>query len=257
MNKKVIPNLSRKKLSNIPLSDRCKSIILGSILGDSMLKIYSGYKNARLSMRHSIIQQDYFIWKAEQMAEISSPGSSLITNPSGFSKNNKLLYQSRALESLTEIHDITYKKNVINIKRSWLNHLTPLSLMVWWLDDGSIVGGGTKGMFCTHGFSKESNEMLIDYLKAVWDIDARMGTTTGKTGPLYYIGLSTPSLIKLLMLIMPHIPVKSMIYKAHIRYKDELLQQRWISTMKENMKHIIVENDIVRYGIKKEKEIKF
>jgi hypothetical protein len=54
------PNLERKLLSKVALSDRCKKIIYGTLLGDSMLKIYKGYKNARLSIKHSIVQQGYY-----------------------------------------------------------------------------------------------------------------------------------------------------------------------------------------------------
>jgi hypothetical protein len=58
----MIKNTHKLKLFNqISLSDCCKSIILGSILGDGCLKIYKGYKNARLSIRHSEIQRDYLI----------------------------------------------------------------------------------------------------------------------------------------------------------------------------------------------------
>jgi hypothetical protein len=56
----MMPNLSRKELANIPLSETCKAIILGTLLGDGSLKIYSGYKNARLTIRHSIVQKEYF-----------------------------------------------------------------------------------------------------------------------------------------------------------------------------------------------------
>jgi len=55
-----LPNLTNKKLFKIPLSYQCKSIILGSLLGNGSLKFYNGSKNARLSFRHSIIQKEYF-----------------------------------------------------------------------------------------------------------------------------------------------------------------------------------------------------
>jgi hypothetical protein len=46
---------------------------------------------------------------------------------------------------------------------------------------------------------------------------------------------------------MPEIPIKEMVYKVTLKYKDKEMQQRWISTMKEHMKaHIIEENDIVQ-----------
>jgi hypothetical protein len=55
-------NLNKIKLfDQISLSDSCKSVILGSILGDGSLKLYDGYKNARLSIRHSNIQKDYLL----------------------------------------------------------------------------------------------------------------------------------------------------------------------------------------------------
>lgn len=241
----MIPNLSRKRLANIPLSENCKAIILGTILGDGSLKIHKGDKNARLTIRHSIIQKDYFYWLADSLKEINNPGS-VLTKPTGYSPNPKLQYQSKSCETLTKIHEITYEKNCLKIKRSWLNFLTPLSLMVWWLDDGSIVGGGRQGVFCTDGFDLKSVEILVQYLDKVWDIKSRVGIS--KKGDKEYpkIYLSTSNLIKFLVIIMPHIPVTSMVYKVRLRYKDKEMQQRWISTMKEKLKVPFVENDIVQ-----------
>ena len=124
-------NLSNKILKNIPLSDSCVSIILGSLLGNGSLKIHKKYKNARFKFRHSVVQKDYFDWKISMLQEISSEKSCISQKPDGFSSNRKLLYQSRALESLTVIYKITQSKNKIDIKRKWLNHLTPLSLAIW------------------------------------------------------------------------------------------------------------------------------
>ena len=53
-------NLSKKRISQVPLSDSVKSIILGSLLGDGSLRIDKGYKNARFIVRHSWIQKEYF-----------------------------------------------------------------------------------------------------------------------------------------------------------------------------------------------------
>ena len=102
------PNLTRKLLYNIPLSDFCKSIIYGTILGDGMLKIYDGYANARLSIKHSITQLDYFNWLANSLVEIASDNSVITCKPTGFSQNQKLLFQSRSLKTLTEIYLILY-----------------------------------------------------------------------------------------------------------------------------------------------------
>jgi hypothetical protein len=55
------------------------------------------------------------------LQEINTPGSTFITKRTGFSKNEKLQYQSKACESLTKIHLLTHYKNKLLIQRSWLN----------------------------------------------------------------------------------------------------------------------------------------
>ena len=56
-----IPNLERKKISLIPLSDSIKSIILGSVLGDGCLFKEKESYNAFFCFRHSEIQKEYFM----------------------------------------------------------------------------------------------------------------------------------------------------------------------------------------------------
>jgi hypothetical protein len=231
-------NLTKKILKNIPLSDSCVSIILGSILGDGSLKIHKKYKNARFKFRHSITQKDYFEWKVSMLKQISSENSVIIQKPDGFSTNQKLLYQSRALESLTTIYSRTYSHNTIEIKRSWLNHLTPLSLAIWWLDDGSLISNKRKGVLCTDGFSKDFVEILSKYLFVVWGITARVASVSGKNRKLskqteyYRLWFSTTELKKFLRIILPYIPTQSCLSKVMITYKDLELQQRWISEVK-------------------------
>lgn len=228
-------NLTRKILKNIPLSDTCVSIILGSILGDGSLKIHKNYKNARFKFRHSQIQQEYFEWKVSVLKEISSDNCIVVQKPDGFSKNPKLLYQSRALESLTTIHTVTTSHNTIDIKRSWLNHLTPLSLAIWWLDDGSLISNKRKGVLCTDGFSEKSVRILSQYLFVVWGVSTRVGTISAKNLALakrkeyFRLWFSTTELKKFLRIILPYIPTQSCVYKVMIEYKDLDLQQRWIS----------------------------
>lgn len=232
-------NLKNKILKNIPLSDSSLSIILGSILGDGSLKMHKNYKNARFKFRHSIVQKDYFDWKVSMLKEISSENSVIFQKPDGFSTVQKLLYQSKALESLTTIYDRTHSHNKIEIKRSWLNHLTPLSLAIWWLDDGSLISNRRKGVICTDGFSKASVNLLSKYLFVVWNVSTRVASISGKNRKLskqdeyFRLWLSTTELKKFLRIILPYIPTQSCVSKVIIQYKDLELQQRWISEVKQ------------------------
>jgi len=215
------------------LSDRCKEIILGSLLGDGSLKIEKLYKNARFSFRHSIYQKEYFFWKVEQLKEISSESCWWKQKKNSLG-GEMLRYQSLALPALTEIYKLTHKKNKLVIKRKWLNQMSPLSLAIWWLDDGSIISNGRKGVFCTDSISYKEQKILAKYLKVVWEINVHIGKIKrirdGKEVEYYRLWLrSSEELKKFLRIILPFVKVKEMLPKLILLYKDSQLQQRWIS----------------------------
>lgn len=220
------------------LSDQCKEIILGMLLGDGSLKIHKPYKNARLAFRHSIKQKDYFFWKVDKLREICSESCWWKQEPNGLG-GEMLRYQSLALELLTEIHKLTYHHNKLVIKRRWLNLLTPLSLAVWWMDDGSLIGNGRKGVLCTDSFTLEEQKILAQYLLKVWKVKVAIGKITrerdGVIKEYYRLWFrSTEELKKFLVIILPHISAASMLYKVSLLYKDSQLQQRWISEVVKN-----------------------
>src|SRR3989344_7929329 len=155
-------------------SDQCKKIVLGSILGDGSLKIQKPYKNARFSFRHSVQQQEYFFWKVEQLKEISGEKCWWKQEPNGYG-GEMFRYQSVALRGLTELYQLTHKHDRLIIKRRWLNQLTPLSLAVWWLDDGSLIGNGKRGVLCTDSFSLGEQKIIARYLLKVWGIKTTIG----------------------------------------------------------------------------------
>lgn len=224
-----------KRYYQVPLSDRTKEIILGTLLGDGSLKKQKNYANVRMQFRHSEKDSEYFFWKVKQLQEIAGNKSTNSQKPDGYSKNNKLRFISRALPALTQLHELTHKKNTLRIRRMWLNNMTPLSLAIWWCDDGSLIGEGErKGVFCTDGFDKESIKVLAQYLDKVWDIRTKVAPVGRKrdgTQEQYWrLWIqSSEELKKFLRIIIPFIPVKGMMRKALLLYKDSQFQQRWIS----------------------------
>jgi len=218
----------------VPLSQRARSVILGSILGDGSLKIQKSYKNANLQIRHSETQKEYLLWKADILREIATEKSVSVQKPDGYSARSKWRFVSRRLPSLTELHRLTYRDNRVRIRRTWLNQLTPLSLAVWWCDDGSLISyGGRKGVLCTDGFDEKSVRVLSRYLQVVWNIHtivAPVGRKRDGTEERYWrIWIrSVDELRKFLRIILPHMPA-SMIHKTILLYKDTQFQQRWIS----------------------------
>lgn len=223
-------------MKQTPLSDLTVEIILGSLLGDSSIAINKNYSNARLSFRHSIKQEAYFTWKVNNLAEVASDKNVWkqgdLSAKDGWG-SEKLRFQSKALPQLTEILTLVAPKGRKLVRRKWLNRLTPLSLAVWWCDDGSLVKNTRAGVFCTDSYSYEEVVLIKKYLKKVWDIETKIGFTSknNKRERRYYrlYIRSTEELKKFLRIIAPHIPVKEMLYKILVLYKDSEIQQRWIS----------------------------
>ena len=215
------------------LSDQCKEVILGSLLGDGSLKIHKPYKNARFSFRHSIHQKEYFFWKLNQLQEIS--GELCWWEQEKNSLGGVMFrYQSLALDTLTEMWKKTHYKNKLVIKRHWLNELTARSLAIWWLDDGSLITNGRRGVLCTDPFSYEEQKLLARYLEVVWHIKVSIGkikrTRNGVTVEYYRLWIrSSEELMKFLKIILPYVQVPDMLPKVLLLYKDSQLQQRWIS----------------------------
>ena len=237
--KNLKPNLSRKEIAQLSLSENCKSVILGSLLGDGSLKKEPNYVNLRFKFRHSEVQADYFHWKVNLLQEISTQKSVQKQKPDGYSPNSKLLFQSAARPQLTEL----WKKigsNKMDIKRHWLNHLTALSLAVWWFDDGSLTSGKRKGCFCTDGFSEEECKILAQYLKVEWDIDCRVRPIKRKKNPknnytkenYYRLWLNNTEVKKLLHIVLPYAETVFTVKKCLLVYVDPNYQQRWISEMR-------------------------
>ncbi|HDH31335.1 MAG TPA: hypothetical protein ENH26_01015 [Candidatus Wolfebacteria bacterium] len=220
-------------MTNSFLSKQCKEVILGSLLGDGSLKIHHQYKNARFSFRHSIKQKEYFFWKLKQLKEISGEKCWWIQSNNELG-GDKLRYQSLALKSLTDLYQLTHKRQRLRIRRKWLNMLTPLSLAVWWLDDGSLITNGRRGVLCTDSFSYEEQKLIARYLYKIWGVKVAIGKIhrewNGKLAEYYRLWIrSSKELQKLLRIILPYIKIVSMLPKVLLMYKNINLQQRWIS----------------------------
>ncbi len=214
------------------LSENARAIILGSLLGDGSLAVSRGYVNARFQFRHSIKQKEYFSWKAEALKEIC--GKKCVWRQGSRAERDgwgtiKLRFGSKALPELTELSVLTRRGKKKTVRRKWLNQLTPLSLAIWWCDDGSLVSHTRHGVICTDGFTREEVQILRKYLRTVWHISTAITRTSRGH---YRISIrSREELKKFLRIILPHIPVESMLYKATLLFKNIHSQQRWISEM--------------------------
>ncbi len=250
-------NLNKEKNYYSLLSCQTRSILLGSLLGDGSLKIHQGYANARFSFRHSINHQDYFLWKRNQIKnDLSGPKDMWEQKPSSQNlaewQDHKWRYQSKALPSLSYLYYLTHKggdKGNIRLLRKWLNMMDAQSLAIWWCDDGSLVSNTKQGVFCTDGFTLKDVQVLDRYMKKVWGLNTAIHPVGNKkkdgTERYRLWFRSVTDLKNFLRIVIPHIPVYSMLYKVIILYKDSQLQQRWISEIVENSQYTLSEVEAV------------
>ena len=207
------------------------SVLLGGLLGDSSYCKKDDY----ICFAHSIKQIEYLKWKYNILQNIANPihqrvagksivdGQDLITTYFGTKVNRNLKVDYKKIRNL--IFDENGKKTVT---RKWLNLLTPLSLAVWWMDDGCLsvhkekTGATSRyGKLCTHGFSLEEQYIIKQYFKTVWDIDVKVTPEKHK----YFLRLTVPNLKKLFAIINPYVfEIPSMIYKINMKYSMETIK---------------------------------
>lgn len=244
-------DLKNKEPSNLGMDPIVMSSICGTVFGDSSLAIHSGYSNARIQFRHSSRQSDWFMWKCCCILKgfhgnAKTPYSSItFQKPDGKQHEagriggemlGKFKLMSHAREDLTGLHKVLYEKGKKTMKRSWLNHMNAYFLMVLWLDDGGLVGN-RQGVISLNSTPFDQCEILVEYLEKAWGINCKTVEVSSKSTKTnqnaYQIVIEDlENLEKLLKIIAPLIPIKSMLYKVCIYYKDSSDRQRWTSELK-------------------------
>lgn len=248
-NKELICSVRRKNMAQLSLHPIQLSVLCGTCLGDSSLKIQKGYSNARIQCRHSTQQAAWFFWKWMVCLRSYHNGLQSITfqPPDGYQLNKinskdsfmpkqfygKLKITTSAIATLTALHGELCDRNQIRIRRKWLNHMNNYFLMTLWLDDGSLYNQ-RQGVFCLDSTPYDQQIVLSTYLKKVWGIhcEVRVAGKKMRNGQMPYrlFIRDQESLLQLLRLIAPLIPVKQMLYKIRFVPKNNLsLLQRWAS----------------------------
>jgi recombination protein RecA len=149
-----------------------EEIILGTLLGDAYIgKLHGRAKSYSIKWQHCLEQEEYALWKAEN------------------SLNNFSVYKRSRLDTRTNniYHSITcystkdnyeYYRNLFyfdkkEVSQEILNMLTPLSIAVWFMDDGNLYYNGNNCHLnlATHGFNNDSTDKIINYFKVKYNIN--------------------------------------------------------------------------------------
>jgi recombination protein RecA len=161
------------------LSEQQMQVILGSLMGDGNLSPNRRDRSGtRFRLGHGARQADYLEWKVSLLGNIECSRT----------KNAKgaVFADFTPLTELAELHDVVYfgdgKKH---LTWEYLKALTPLSLAIWYMDDGSFAlrskglqertqGGSGRIEICVEAMSPGSRDRLVQYLRDTHKLDVRL-----------------------------------------------------------------------------------
>ena len=209
-------NLTNKKLRGIyrigPHNKEIYSIIFGSLLGDAFAEQRVENGGTRISFYQESVHLSYIIW-LHQFLSIRGYTSLILPQPkTRLGKKNKIRkvvrFHTWTYTSLNWIRDIWYVNNIKIVPPCIANYLTPLSLAVWIMDDGSKVGKGLK--LSTNAFSYSDCVLLLKVLNDNFSLKATIQSAGAPNQ--YHIYILKESMPLLRSIVLPYI-IPQMKYK--------------------------------------------
>jgi hypothetical protein len=145
-------------------------------MGDSYLQ--SNGINARLRFEHSLNQEDYLLWKYNSLKNIFQKSSIVRINRIHPITNREYQYircQSRTLPELKNVKDIFYKSGKKIVPADLYKYLAePISLAVWFMDDGYYYRRDKCGYLYLGNVSEKEAKICSDTLKKNFDLGTKV-----------------------------------------------------------------------------------
>ena len=200
------------------LSEFQWQVILGGLMGDGALSSSSQGHGARYRIGHGARQAEYCDWKAGLLGNI---GSSRSTNAKG-----DVFHDFSPLPELAELRKAVYVDGKKVLSHDYLKNLSPLSLAIWYMDEGCFTlrskgvqartaDGSGRSEICIEALEPASRTRLAEYLADTWNLRPKMIERAGKA-VLVFPRFETD---KLHALIAPYVH-PSMQYKLLPRFRD-------------------------------------
>ena len=189
------------------LTKRQRAIVIGKILGDGTIEKNGNY--SRLRVCQSDKQKDYVYWLYEELKPFVT-NNIRTSKASGYrNSRDQFRFDTYSLQVFEEYRNLFYKnkKKIIpsSIKKLIFD---PITLAVWYMDDGYKRTDNSGLYLCTSSFTDKENLILKDCLYKNFKIDTNIHYAGG------YARLHIPSrsMNTFVNLICKYL-VKSMLYK--------------------------------------------
>ncbi|HEX9823846.1 MAG TPA: hypothetical protein VGB51_05555, partial [Actinomycetota bacterium] len=212
------------------LSDFQWEAILGGLMGDGALSPTRSGGGARYRFGHGAKQMEYADWKASLFGNI---GQSRSTNDDGV-----VHHDLSPLPELKELREAVYIAGKKVLSEEYLKRLTPLSLAIWYMDDGTFAlrskglqertrGGSGRSEICIEAMESSTRQRLAAYLADTWGIYPKLIDRAGKA----VLQFPTAETAKLHALIAPFVH-SSMEYKLLPKYRGRFSVEPVFASMR-------------------------
>lgn len=163
----------RELRAKLKLSNLQRDVLIGTVLGDGSLIPTASSKNYRrnyrLHVEHCERQKNYVYWLANIFKDW------LLSAPKFREVTRSWYFRTIVHPELTAWREIFYRgrKRLIpqDINKIFIS---PLSLAVWFMDDGCLASHKRSVTFCTHCFSEQGNKRLIDCLRRNFELKVNL-----------------------------------------------------------------------------------
>jgi recombination protein RecA len=208
-------------------------VLLGGLMGDSALSPTRSGLGARLRFGHGARQTAYADWKASLFANISVSRS--------MNAKGAVFFDLQPLPELAELRQAVYIGGKKVFGHDYLKRLTPLSLAIWYMDDGSFSlrakgvqertrDGSGRSDICIEAMEPTTRSRLVDYLADTWGIRAKLVQRAGKAVLVF----PKDETAKLHALVAPFVH-PSMQYKLLPRYRGQFQVEPVFTSMRREL----------------------
>jgi hypothetical protein len=155
-------------MENDKLTSLQQEILIGHLLGDGGLQIGTRNINARFKIQRKLEDKDYLLWSADHFKDFTSDNG--VREKARFDDRTQKTYFSITLQTnvhslFTKYYHQWYPEGKKIVPKDIV--LTPLTIAVWFADDGWVQQVYNKGLvleFSTKGFRKNDVDFLYDQL---------------------------------------------------------------------------------------------
>ena len=172
-------------------------VVAGAAVGDGNLSVSGEGVRGRLRINQGVRQKAYLDYKVRLLGDLAQTAPVHSLAERSFSKTGIYRFATTSRPQIAQLHALLYDESGRKrITAAYLEHMTPLGIALWYLDDGSLVTAkhpytrrdgsvtsypATRSTLSTYGFSAAETRLICEWLCAKWELEARWSNTAKGT----------------------------------------------------------------------------